>query len=604
MYFLHLLRVPFFGFLGLEVILRTILLAKAWGDVPHGAFDLFKIYGVGAFFDTIVFTCMFSPFVLWRALSVHPGKIAHIFGQGVLFILLCALFFKTFGEVLFWDEFQARYNFIAIDYLVYTHEVSQNVRESYNIPLLLSFIGTLAIAGFYVLNHFKTSYTGSLPKFLSRLGFLAGYVVMIVVGIKVCESTDTLFTSPMGREISQNGLYTMAKAAIENGLDYERFYLTTKDLGKIPSENLLMTTRPHVKETHHNVVIVLMESMSAEFMKTFGNGENLTPNLDQFMGESIAFHNLYATGTRTVRGIEALILSTPPLPGQSIVKRPGNENLHGLGWEFNTRGYVTQFVYGGRSYFDNMQHFFGENGFDIIDRADFEASDITFENAWGVCDEDLFDKVIAQADKAHAAEKPFMLMTLTTSNHRPYTYPRGKIDLEPKVSHRSGGVKYSDYAIGQFVKKAQEKPWFRNTLFLFVADHTAGTVGKIEIDAKRYHIPAMIYAPHLHKPQKITQLVSQIDVPVTLMSLLGFKSVGKFLGRDALHEKLNRAFISNNQKVGYVEGDAVILLKPAKEYMAYKINGDALNDAEAAPLLAKMVEYYETASKWKEHFKR
>lgn len=605
-YFPSSLKRFFSGFLLLEIVIRTILLAQAWSDIPHGALDITKMYTVGALFDTIVFIFLFSPFVLWKTFQQYPGKASRIFGQTLFFTLAIALFFKAFSEVLFWDEFQARFNFIAIDYLIYTHEVSQNVRESYNLPLLLSLIGFCGIGTPYLFYRLQKNEIAEIShqKISSRLLFFVLYLGTGFLGIKICEQTPPLFPSPMAQEISQNGLYTMAKAAIENGLEYERFYLTTKDLGASLPENLLAPTAPHQKRKPLNVILVLMESMSASFMHTFGNTENITPNLDRLFKESISFSNMYATGTRTVRGIEAVILSSPPLPGQSIVKRPNNENLQGLGWEFKNQGYVTQFIYGGYSYFDNMKHFFGENGFEIIDRSHFNSHEITFENAWGLCDEDLFDKVIHQATEAYAKKSPFMMIALTTSNHRPYTYPEGKIDLLPKISHRSGGVKYSDYAVGQLIEKAKSKEWFKDTIFVFVADHTAGTVGKIEIDPTKYHIPAILYCPHHFKPQVIKQAVSQIDLPTTLLSLIGIKSQGKYLGRDALHAKIERAFISNNQKVGYVEGDKVAILKPAKSQTTYHLDGKPLDQKDVNPLLKKAVSFYETASKWKELYKK
>ena len=107
------------------------------------------------------------------------------------------------------------------------------------------------------------------------------------------------------------------------------------------------------------------------------------------------------------------------------------------------------------------------------------SAEIGFANVWGVADEDLFARVMREGDAAHAAGRPFLFQVLTTSNHRPYTYPEGRIDI-PSGSGRPGAVKYADYAVGKLIEDARKKPWFNDTLFVFAADHTAGAAGKIE----------------------------------------------------------------------------------------------------------------------------
>src|SRR6185295_3498593 len=197
-----------------------------------------------------------------------------------------------------------------------------------------------------------------------------------------------------------------------------------------------------------------------------------------------------------------LALSLPPTPGQSIVRRPNNEQMFSLGSVFRSRGYDTACIYGGFGYFDNMNYFFEHNGYKIVDRASVPKSEITFGNVWGACDEDLFDWVLKEADFSYAKGKPFHHFVMTTSNHRPFTYPDGKIDI-PSHTGRLGGVKYTDYAIGELLRKAREKPWFTNTLVVIVADHCASSSGKTALPVNGYAIPLFIYNPHLIQPRKV-----------------------------------------------------------------------------------------------------
>jgi phosphoglycerol transferase MdoB-like AlkP superfamily enzyme len=149
------------------------------------------------------------------------------------------------------------------------------------------------------------------------------------------------------------------------------------------------------------------------------------------------FERVFATGTRTVRGLEALSLGTPPIPGQSIVRRPNNEHLATLGELLEHQGFATYFFYGGYGYFDNMSAYFSANDYRVIDRTDFPKETVMFENVWGVADEALFDNVIRTFDTKPNTGKPFFAHIMTTTNHRPYTYPNGRIDIPAGATARS-----------------------------------------------------------------------------------------------------------------------------------------------------------------------
>lgn len=244
-----------------------------------------------------------------------------------------------------------------------------------------------------------------------------------------------------------------------------------------------------------------------------------------------------------------------------------------------------------------MNAFFSGNGYKIVDRADFAKDEITFANIWGVCDEDLFRKTIREAGTSYAAGKPFFSMVMTTSNHRPFTYPEGRIDI-PSKSGRDGGVKYADYAIGRFIAEASREPWFKDTIFVFIADHCAGSSGKTDIPVKRYEIPLLVHSPQHIKPARMERLMSQIDVAPTILGLMNMSYDSDFMGRDAFKESGDtlRAFISTYQKLGYVTENQLLVLGPRKYAAQYQI--DRLTGAaQAKPLddqlLLDMLAYYQ-----------
>ena len=283
-----------------------------------------------------------------------------------------------------------------------------------------------------------------------------------------------------------------------------------------------------------------------------------------------------------MRGLEAITLSMPPLPGTSVVKRPGNEDFFSWGTLMRSKGYDTRFIYGGYGYFDNMNYFFSHNGFAVTDRSDLAKDEITFANVWGVCDEDLFRRVIREGSRSHAAGKPFFFEVMTTSNHRPYTYPEGKIDI-PSGTGRGGGVKYADYAIGRFIDEVKQQPWFKDTVIVIVADHCAASGGKVDLPVKRYEIPLLVYAPGHVRPGRVDRMMSQIDIAPTVLGILNMSYRSEFFGRDVLRSGAapERAFISTYQKLGYLTGDRLLVMGPKQRldsYVVARADGSATRD--------------------------
>lgn len=245
-----------------------------------------------------------------------------------------------------------------------------------------------------------------------------------------------------------------------------------------------------------------------------------------------------------------------------------------------------------------MNSFFSGNQFKVIDQGDFEKNEVTFSNAWGVCDEDLFNKAEKEISSYHE-KKPFFMFLLTTSNHRPFTYPDGKIDI-PSGDGRLGAVKYTDYAIGKFIKESQSKDWAKNTIFIVVADHSTEGRGQFDLEMRDFHIPLWIYSPHLLKPQVVTKLGSQIDLLPTLVHMLGLKDNSPFYGQSFFNTnwKEERAFIGNYQFVGYYKDKILTTLGPNQVVRNYSYDPETKKqlDHPDSPYLNEAITYYQSAS--------
>lgn len=605
----------------LSLLARIALLFKSASAVDFTGFNLLGIFGIGLFYDLVNALYFILPlmFYIWLMPARFMKKRwQHILLYCIFSFFIFGLLFNIVSEWFFWDEFSSRYNFIAVDYLVYTNEVIGNIRQSYPVEIIVVVL-VLATAGVVFLLKPAIKNAGNYSiAFKFRSIWMLGYVSILVmifflVDNKLRQFSDNTYVN----ELAGNGLFELFAAYRNNELDYAQFYK------KIPDQQAFKMIREQIKtpESHFinndpfsierkiinpgaekrmNVVLISVESLSADFLGTFGNTQNITPNLDSLASHSLLFTKLYATGTRTVRGLEALSVGTPPTPGQSIVRRPKNEGLFSMGRVFTEKGYQSKFIYGGYGYFDNMGYFFENNDYQVVDRSKIAKKDIDYENIWGMADENLFTLATKEIDKTVKLGKPVFAHVMTTSNHRPFTYPNGRIDI-PSHTSREGAVKYTDYAIGKFIKEAKTKPWFKNTLFVIVADHCASSAGKADLPVNKYLIPLLIYSPGNIKPARMERLMSQIDLGPTILGLLNFSYTSKFFGYDIfkLEEGRERAFISTYQSLGYIRRDSLVILKPQRIVNTFLPNfkdGSAKPSKSDDALTNEAISWYQTAS--------
>ncbi|WKS95214.1 LTA synthase family protein [Riemerella columbina] len=622
-YFLFLSNAKYNRPWGVLILAGMILLFLYIWLIPN---NIFRQYG-GSLVEialsfvgmkTLIFAIML--FLPKQRQSIRRGLYSF-----TLFLYVLLIIFNAVSEYFFWNEFGVRYNFIAVDYLIYTNEVIGNILESYPIiPLFSVILVTALVLTFYIYQKTKDTLL-TLPNLSQKLILLFCFLLLSVLSIWAIPKSERWLPKEnhFATEIQANGVYKFYYAFTHNELDFFQFYPTMPRqqaaklyLNQFQPSQLERIVKGRGEELHKNVVLISIESLSADFMKHYGNEQNITPFLDSLANHSLMFTQLYAAGNRTVRGLEALTLCIPPTAGESVIKRKNNKDKFTTGSIFKQKGYQVKYLYGGYSYFDNMKDFFGGNGYDIVDRDHFSPEEITFANVWGVCDEDMARKAIQVMNKEAQAGKPFFNHWMTVSNHRPFTYPEGKIDIPGNAKSREGGVKYTDYALKQFFAMAKKQTWYKNTIFVIVADHCASSAGKTELPMDKYRIPAIVFSEGFIKPQKFTGLMSQIDLMPTVLGLLNFNYRTKFLGQDVFTENYQpRAYIATYQDLGLIKENKLTIISPirkVKQYQlkhqyselpeAYKLYYDEIPVVQTENhLVQENIATYEMVSFWLKH---
>lgn len=606
-------------YLGGLVVFAALRLAL-WVQLGHNAPRIsegIRALGTGILFDIAVLSWLTLPLVLLLGLSRRILERVPRFWWPLLWLGVVVLYFQVLAEWLFWDEFNSRFNFIAVDYLIYTNEVIGNIRQSYPVGILLSAIASLAVITVWQIRRIIKA--SALTPLTYRWRWIAAgcalpWILTSSIGALPIGQASNAFVQALG----QNGLWELAAAFRHNELSYHAFYPTRpretvctqlRQLVATPKSRFIHNEMCDIRRTitpteaprRLNVVLVTMESLSAEFIGALGDKRGLTPEFDQLSRQGLLFTQLYATGTRTVRGLEAVSLAIPPTPGQAVVRRPQYHDLFTLGGVLGQQGYQSRFWYGGYGYFDNMNGYFAANGYQVRDRLSIAKTDIPHENVWGVADEALYHSAVNEANTLSAKGQPFFMHIMTTSNHRPFTYPNGRIDL-PSGSGRDGAVKYADWALGRFINEAQHQAWFKDTIFVILADHCASSAGKVELPVPKYHIPMLIYAPSQVAAGRFERLASQMDVAPTIMGLLRLPYISQFVGRDIFDTPLGqeRAFISTYQTLGYLTPTGqLVTLRPRQAAKMWQVENrsEKVREVTADPAIVNTaIAWYQGAS--------
>lgn len=487
----------------------------------------------------------------------------------------------------FIEQYDVRPNQLFVEYLIYPQEVFSMLFEGHLFEILTIFSLTAILAA--VIWRKSSLITQTKPVHSNKLTLVVLTTISVLALFiaargtfqhrplnpsSVYFSNDSLVNS-----LTLNSIYSVIHAAdaMTNVKSAEHFYgaMSSDEMLSIIADSSpfevsgifpnFSRLEPVHKGSSKNLVIIVEESLGARFVSKLG-GRKITPSIDTFIDEGWAFMNMYATGIRSVRGLEAILTGFPPSPSRSVVKLPNSQtNFFTLGNLLKNKGYNTQFIYGGESHFDNMKSFFLGNGFsNIVDFDDIENPEHVA--SWGASDEDLFNQADKELMKLNNKQSPFFSVIFTSSNHDPFDIPDDKVSLDKNyVSDnikRDLAIKYADFSLGKFIERAKTRSYWDNTVFLIVADHDVRVFGSEPVPIKSYHIPAVILNSG-KQPTRDYRLTSQIDLPKTLLSLIGTESTTPLIGFDLNNDKTpERAMMQYYSNYAYIENSKALILQP------------------------------------------
>ena len=560
---------PSLVFVAVIVLSCVQRLAVLWGHDERladvGAGELARSFAVGLRFDAVVAATVTLPFLLILSFAPPGWLTCKWFRRGVSTLaaaLLAAVTFAGVADFYFFREFDERLNHKALVYLdqPYTYKV---IWHQY--PVIPAVLGTAAVLGVVAWGFGRLAFRRQPQDFrlTGRLVWPALAAVLLAVAIrgtlgpKAINAGPAYFgNSPTLAQLTLNPLYTLREAALS--MTYRREDLSDhlpllpeaeavelaarlivppgdRPLGD-PANPLRRVTDTGKPRQDYNVVLVVLESMSWHYVGAMGGDARLTPNLSALIDDGVFMERCFAVGDRTTRGFAGIVAAHPDLPGRSVTTRiEATGNFFTFGRALRDRGYLTMFIYAGQPMYDHRQSFLRSNGYErMVFEKEFDSR--TFRTDLGWCDEDLFNEALRQFDSV-SGDRPFHATLLTLSFHRPYEIPPGRVaPVDPtfRQARQLDSVRYTDWAIGNFLAQARQRPWFDRTLFVFVADHSGG-FAEYPVDAADYRVPFLMYAPAiLGAPKRVDQVCSQTDVIPTVMSVLGGEYEHCSFGSDVL----------------------------------------------------------------------
>lgn len=599
-------------FVALFFIGRLALFVSYFDRFADSGVDYWLSFIYGLRMDTIITSMLLVIPVLLITLSPKILKTAvEKFLKLYLLITVGVAIFIENANFPFFAQYDVRPNYLFVEYLEYPREVSRMITGEYKLEMVLCF-GMIGLFVCLFLRLFKNNLADVFKiKYYQRVLLFLPLAALLFLGIRSslghrpANIADAMYSSNrVVNEITKNSIHSIYSAIYANKkyevnaaelygrMDMDEALARMKKRLNIqsadPQSPLRRTVKTHFKtERPKNLVVFLQESLGSQFVETLGGEQGITPNLNRLSKEGLLFKNAFSNGTRSIRGIAGCVSGNFSIPGKGVVKR--NKSQHGfftLASLLEPFGYQTLFLYGGESRFDNMRGWFLGNGFDrVIDEPQFV--DAEFTGTWGVSDGDLVRRANEEFKALYANNQKFAAVMFSTSNHSPFEFPDGKIDLVDGVPKHSvkNAIKYADFAVGDFIERARREDYYKDTVFVVVSDHNIRVYGDDVVPVNMFRVPALILGDGI-SPSVYEELATQPDVLATALDLMGLDLEYPIMGHTIFStEKPQVSLMQFNDFYALREDNRVAVLRPNKKPLTFVYENEHLKPRVSDPEL-------------------
>lgn len=509
------------------------------------------------------------------------NKTVHIY----TILLLTIVIFLGAVDLNIYSEWGTKINSRAIEFLVLSP--GEAMASSASSPLFSSFLIILIQAAFI---YFAYKKIGRLQYHKEKIiiqvisiplfAFIS--VMMLRGGLQLAPINQSAVYFSNKSSINHAALNTewnLMHSVIENHFSTENPYIFIGDQESDSIVDSLYANEKNsfekiLKTEHPNIVFIILESYTSDVVEHFGGENDVSPFISKYASKGLSFSNIYASGDRTDKGMIAILSAFPTQAIRTIIQQPDKfEKLPAIPKTLKSQGYSTAFYYGGESEFANFKSYLISTQFDkIIDKNDFESNQMN--SKWGAHDGFLFDKAL---EDMRTLKEPFMSTILTLSSHEPFEVPiPNKFKGEDLPSLFRKSANYTDLCFGEFMTKAEKEKWYKNTLFVVVADHGHRLPKEYNnaYDYRKFRIPLFFYGDVINSEfsnKVISKIGSQTDIASTLLSQLNLSDTAFKWSKNLLNEKSNDfAFYSFDNGIGWVDKQVTINVDNVSRNIIYQ----------------------------------
>jgi len=593
-YYLAIIAIFFIG--------RVALFSLYFDRFSNDDINYYMSFLHGLKMDTIVAAMLLViPLIVLTFTPSNLTKITNFFLRFYFVVVLGFLIYMENATFPFFTQYDVRPNFKFVEYLEYPIEVFNMLLADFKLPLSIAFVMIVIFTWFFI-KATKESFIEVLQSpFKNRVLWFLPLAILLFIGIRSsfghrpANISDAMYsTNRILNEVTKNSLYSVGYAIYANKKYASK---VIKLYGKMPIEEAKQRVQnrlgikgnelnsssiySRLEESHFktekkkNLVIFLQESLGYQFVTP-----EITPHLLALKKEGLWFNEVYSNGTRSVRGIAGTTAGFLAVPGKGVVKRTKSQSdFFTFSSLLKPLGYHTMFLYGGEARFDNMRSWFLGNGFDeIVEQKDYKNP--AYVATWGVSDEDLVKKGNRRFSQLYEDGKPFAALMFSSSNHSPFDIPSGKIEPVKEGNCVENAIQYADYAIGEFFKEAKKLPYYKDTIFVVIADHNIRVYGDDVVPIDMFHIPALIIGKGI-EAKEYNQIAMQTDVLATAIDYLGKDLTYPILGQSIFSDnKKDINLLQFNENYALRVGNRVAVVIPSQPAQTYEYVGKHLKPIE------------------------